>query len=808
MSTKTAKIDIVEQLVKAKLIDLEKLIGTIKSYLPDFNEQKFREVFRFAAEAHHGQMRKQEGVPYIVHPFETAKILASLHADEITLTAALLHDVPEDTQASLDQIEQKFGKKVAYLVQGITKLSKVHYRNDMQKREIESLKNLFIHVGEDPRTMIIKLADRLHNMRTLEYMDVPEKRMRKARETLEIFAPIASLLGIKELQAELEDLCFQNLYPEYYQQLKSTVEEAKKAHTKDLNEILSKVENILSEKQIDAIVYSQQTNLYPIYKDLIQRNLQIKDYQIKFYINILVSEVSECYETMGIIHSLYRPKPNSFEDYISVPKSNGYQSIHTSIFGNSGVISTICIRTHQMHFQNQYGITTSYFQNEGKSAHALLDKDPRATWLEQAINIEDLESNQANYLDDLKKDIFQDRISVFTPKGKVVSLPLNSTCIDFAYSIHTEVGNRALRAQVNNQNVSLSHILKKGDLVNIITTDYPKSPSHEWFSFAKTTFAKKKMREFFKKESRSSKIKTGRQLLQKEYDRAGLGLVADLPKWKIEKIVNFYSQLEIENFDDVFINVAEGSIVPLDLINLISVGIRKSSGRHNKIMSDFLSDKLVQFNLKITCEPYVDLANLLEVINNKKDRVILTGSETKFDFISRKMYISTSMFVRSYNDISQICSEYEQIEGVTEVKRVFWHKTLGIVIGSIFTFLVLAFHPFLVNYLVNDLAVEPSIRPFITNLSLYAGIFVLLGLIFSLKKYTENNFPQIRESNRIWIVTYVISVFVLSTIFLEIYMFNLRFDWILLIGAGAFVLYYLLSQLKLLRATKTKEVGN
>lgn len=805
MSTKTVKTDIVAQLVKAKLIDLEKLISTIKSYLPDFNEQKFREVFRFAAEAHHGQMRKQEGVPYIVHPFETTKILASLHADEVTLTAALLHDVPEDTQASLDQIEQKFGKKVAYLVQGITKLSKVHYRNDMQKREIESLKNLFIHVGEDPRTMIIKLADRLHNMRTLEYMDVPEKRMRKARETLEIFAPIASLLGIKELQAELEDLCFQNLYPEYYQQLKTTVETAKDAHTKDLNEMLSNIENVLSEKQIDAIVYSQQTNLYPIYKDLTQRNLQIKDYQIKFYINILVSEISECYETMGIMHSLYRPKPNSFEDYISVPKSNGYQSIHTGVFGYAGVISTICIRTHQMHFQNQYGITTSYFQNEGKNAATLLDKDPRATWLEQAINIEDLESSQGSYLDDLKKDVFQDRISVFTPKGKVVSLPLNSTCIDFAYSIHTEVGNRALRAQVNNENVSLSHILKKGDLVNIITTDYPKSPSHEWFSFAKTTFAKKKMREYFKKESRSSKIKTGRLLLQKEYDRAGLGLVTDLSKWKIEKIVNFYSQLEIQNFDDVFINIAEGAIVPLDLINLISTGIRKTVGRHNKIMSDFLSDKLVQFNLKITCEPYVDLANLLEVINHKKDRVILIGSETKFDFISRKMHISTSMFVRSYNDISQICSEYEQIEGVSEVKRVFWHKTLSIVMGSIFTFLVWAFHPLLVNYLVNDLAVEPSMRPFITNIALYAGIFILLGLIFNLKKYTENNFPEIRQSNRIWIITYVISVFVLSTIFLEIYMFNLRFDWIMLIGAGAFVLYYLLSQLKLMRATKLKK---
>lgn len=806
MSTKVVqKNDIVAQLVKAKLIDLEKLITNIKSYLPDFNEQKFREVFRFAAEAHHGQMRKQEGVPYIVHPFETAKILASLHADETTLIAALLHDVPEDTQASLEQIEEKFGKKIAYLVQGITKLSKVHYRNDMQKREIESLKNLFIHVGEDPRTMIIKLADRLHNMRTLEYMDVPEKRMRKARETLEIFAPIASLLGIKELQAELEDLCFQNLYPEYYKQLKKTVEGAKKAHAAHLNEMLSKIEAILTEKQIDAIVYSQQTNLYPIYKDLTQRNLQIKDYQIKFYINILVSEVSECYETMGIMHSLYRPKPNSFEDYISVPKSNGYQSIHTGIFGTSGISTTICIRTHQMHFQNQYGITTSYFEAAAdKTQRNLLGKDPRATWLEEVINIEDLESSQSSYLEDLKKDIFQDRISAFTPKGKVVSLPLNSTCIDFAYSIHTEVGNRAIRAQVNNQNVSLSHILKKGDLVNIITTDYPKSPSHEWLSFAKTTFAKKKMKEFFKKESRSSKIKTGRQVLQKEYDRAGLGLVNEFSKWKIEKIDNFYNKLEIQTFDDVFVHIAEGSIAPLDLINLISAGVTKNSSHHNKIMSDFLSDKLVQFNLKITCEPYTDPASLLEVTNTKKDRVILIHSETKFNFITRKMHISSSMFVRSYNDISQICSEFEQIEGVTDVKRIFWQKTLGIIIGSILTFVIWAIHPFIVHYLVNDLPVEPSVRPFIANLSLYAGLFILFGLIFYLKKYSENNFPEIRESNRIWIITYILSVFALSTIFMEIYIFNLQFDWIMLIGAGAFTLYYLLSQLKLMRATAKK----
>jgi GTP diphosphokinase / guanosine-3',5'-bis(diphosphate) 3'-diphosphatase len=286
----TAKAEkLLDTLQKQYKLDLEGLISSIHSYNTDFNENKFREAFAFAAIAHDGQTRKQEGLPYIIHPFETAKILTQIHADEPTLIAALLHDVPEDTPYTLEQIESRFGKQVAYMVEGITKLSKVHYRHDMQQREIESMKKLFIHVAEDPRTMLIKLADRLHNMRTLEYMDVPEKRLRKARETLEIFTPIAKLLGIKELQAELEDLCFLNLYPEDYAKLKAKVQESRKENSKYLDRMIEDTEKALKEQKIDAIVYSFQENLYHTFKRLRLENTPIEELDVTFSINIIAS---------------------------------------------------------------------------------------------------------------------------------------------------------------------------------------------------------------------------------------------------------------------------------------------------------------------------------------------------------------------------------------------------------------------------------------------------------------------------------------------------------------------------------------
>ncbi|MCC7432107.1 bifunctional (p)ppGpp synthetase/guanosine-3',5'-bis(diphosphate) 3'-pyrophosphohydrolase, partial [Candidatus Peregrinibacteria bacterium] len=386
MSTRATQI--VSVLEKKYHLDIEGLIECVLSYNPKFNAEKFREAFKFAALAHDGQLRKQESLPYILHPFETAKILTQIHADETTLIASLLHDVPEDTNFTLEHIEHKFGKQVAYMVEGITKLSKVHYRNNMETREIESMKKLFIHVAEDPRTMLIKLADRLHNMRTLEYMDKPEKRLRKARETLEIFTPIASLLGIKEIQSELEDLCFVNLFPEDFGKLKKLVLKEQQEKSKELTHMIHEVEKSLKSRHIDAIVYAYQENLYQIYKRLKQENKTIAEHEITLHINIIVPELSECYETLGVVHSLYRPIPGRFKDYISIPKASGYQSLHSTVFGKNGVSVKFRIRTNQMHFEAQYGIAASYFSEDPTKRKTFTTKDPRSQWVEEVIAIQ------------------------------------------------------------------------------------------------------------------------------------------------------------------------------------------------------------------------------------------------------------------------------------------------------------------------------------------------------------------------------------------------------------------------------------
>lgn len=787
---------LLQRLERKFQLNLDALITTIKSYNKNFNEQKFRQAFLFAAIAHDGQLRKQEGIPYIVHPFETAKILTQIHADETTLIAALLHDVPEDTPYTLEQIDAKFGKQVAYMVEGITKLSKVHYRHDMQQREIESMKKLFIHVAEDPRTMLIKLADRLHNMRTLEYMDIPEKRFRKARETLEIFTPIAKLLGIKEIQTELEDLCFQNLHPEDFAKLKEKVYLERDVHAKDLEKTIQDVEESLKSRHIDAIVYSYQENFFHTYTRLKTENKPIDDLEITFLVNVIVHDIPTCYEALGMIHGLFKPKPGKFKDYISLPKANGYQSIHTSVFGFHGTNTKFTIRTNQMHFEALYGIAASYFSPDSKHKKLFGTEDPHSHWVEEVIAIQKEENAESHYFDDLKNYVFQNRINVLTPEGETKDLPMNATCIDFAYSIHTQVGNRAIRAVVNGQNVPLDYQLKKGDVVKIITTDYAKSPSYEWLSFAKTPLALKKMKEFFKKESQASKVQAGRKILQKEYDRAGLGLVANLSKWKINKVAQSFPALNIRSTEDVFVHIAEGSISSPQLINLISPetninieNIAQGSQKSHSIIS-----KLTRVQLRIVCEPSANMVKFAEITQKRKDSSILVASETKYDFFTKKIIIKTTFYVRSFSDISNICRELEQIDGVKEVRRVFLNKKIVFFLSSVFTFSFWAVHPLLLYYVTNDWNAGDEQVRIATNTILYAGLFVLFGLIFLLKQYTEKSFPELRETNRLWQVAYVLCFFALVTIFLEIYLYKLNLDWALVLGSVILIFAYLTGQ--------------
>lgn len=791
MSTRATQI--VTVLEKKYHLDIEGLIECVLNYNPKFNAEKFREAFRFAALAHDGQLRKQESLPYILHPFETAKILTQIHADETTLIASLLHDVPEDTNFTLEHIEHKFGKQVAYMVEGITKLSKVHYRNNMETREIESMKKLFIHVAEDPRTMLIKLADRLHNMRTLEYMDKPEKRLRKARETLEIFTPIASLLGIKEIQSELEDLCFVNLYPEDFGKLKKLVLKEQQEKSKELSHMIHEVEKSLKSRHIDAIVYAYQENLYQIYKRLKQENKTIAEHEITLHINIIVPELSECYETLGVVHSLYRPIPGRFKDYISIPKASGYQSLHSTVFGKNGVSVKFRIRTNQMHFEAQYGIAASYFSEDPTKRKTFTTKDPRSQWVEEVIAIQKDEKEQSRYFDDLKTYVFQDRINVLTPKGATIDLPSNATCIDFAYFIHTEVGNRAVRAIVNGNNVSLDYRLHTGDVVKIVTTDYTKSPSYEWLNIAKTTLARKKMREFFKRESHSSKITVGRKMLQKEYDRAGLGIVSNFAKWRIAKLAEHFPDLEIKSTEDIWVHLAEGSISPLELINLINPSLNYADLKNYPTASDILTNKSKRFHLSIVCRPDTDLTKLADVAQKRRDRLFIISNKTKYSFLAKKITVETTMYTNSYTEISQVCRELESIEGVEQVHRLFWSKKFVFILGSLFTFGVWAIHPFLLYSIANEWQGSVSEIRLSANIALYAGLFLLCAMIYLLKQYTEKSFPEYREQSKLWTVTYLLNFFALITIFLEVYIYQLTVDWGFGLVAMGLILGYLIS---------------
>lgn len=786
-----------EQLVKnlqsRYQIDLEGLIKNILKYNPDFNQERFRDAFAFAAQAHDGQTRKQASLPYIIHPFETVKILSQIHADEPTLIAALLHDVPEDTGLSMEQIQHRYGKEVAYMVEGITKLSKVHYHHDMQQREIESMKKLFIHVAEDPRTMLIKLADRLHNMRTLEYMDVPEKRLRKARETLEIFTPIAKLLGIKEIQRELEDLCFKNLYPEEYESLKKKVQESAQAHAQDLQDTLSDTEKALKKQGLDAIVYSYQENLYHIFQRLQRENDSIDDLDFCFSLTVLLPDINSCYEALGVVHGLFKLQPGRFKDYISLPKANGYQSIHTTVFGHNGIPTKFCIRTNQMHFDAQYGIAASYFDSQQKAGRRVFTPtDPRSRWVEEVMEIQQDTNRQTHYLDELKSYLVQDRVNVFTPRGDAIVLPLHATCIDFAYAIHTQVGNRAISALVNGNSVGLDYQLNKGDVVKIITTEYAKNPSYEWLAFSKTALARKKMQEYFKKESHASKVQAGRQMMQKEYDRAGLGLVGNLSRWKLQQLSKNYPSLHITSTEAMLVHLAEGNLSTLEVVNILYPAKSNTSDQLGPLATSrrLAKQKLTKLRLKVVCSASINFADLVNVIQKRNNQVILLSGDTKYNFFQNKIIYRAVMLVGSYRDISNICRDLERLPGVEKVERLFWYRKFFFFLGSIFTFMVWAIHPLLLYYITHQFSGSSSEIRLYSNIVLFAGLLLLVYLIFSLKQYTEKSFPELRETNRLWRVTYMLGFFALITVLLEVYLYKLAFDWgLVLLGLGIVFAY-------------------
>lgn len=473
---------------------IEQIIKKFKESHPDEDFSILEKAYKFAEMAHEGQTRKS-GEPYIQHPLHTAFLLAEIKADLSTVTAGILHDVPEDANHSLEEIKEIFGTDVYNLVKGVTKLGKIKYRGIERYRE--NLKKMFLAMTNDLRVIFIKFCDRLHNLRTLENLP-PEKQKRIAQETLEIYAPIAGLLGIGRLKWQMEDLCFKYLYPDQYHELEYKYEVEKRV---ERNRFFQKIKNILIPKLEEAgikfEIEARFKHLYSIYNKMQEKDKQFDEIYDIFGLRLIVETVNDCYKTLGIIHALWRPKPNRFKDYIAVPKPNGYRSLHTTVFGPEGTLAEFQIRTKEMHEESIYGLAAHWYYKSKKEA----GNYQSPAWVKEIVEIQKEITNTTELVTNIKMDVFRDRIFIFSPKGDVFELPEGATPIDFAYAVHSNIGNKAARVIINDKLGRLDQELKNGDLVEIIIEKNREYPNRDWLKFVKTKRARDRIKQFAKKST-------------------------------------------------------------------------------------------------------------------------------------------------------------------------------------------------------------------------------------------------------------------------------------------------------------------
>lgn len=469
---------------------IDQIISKVKDNNPKVDLDMLRLAYEFALKAH-GDQKRKSGEPYIQHSLHTAFLLAQMKADLNTIIAGLLHDVPEDTTTTLKDIETNFGSDVATLVEGITKLSKIKYRGIERYRE--SLRKMFLAMAKDLRVILIKFCDRLHNLRTLDALP-PEKRLRIAKETMEIYAPIAGLLGIWRLKWQMEDICFKYIYPEDFKALEYKYEIEKKL---ERNQYFQKIKNTLGprlkEEKIEFRIENRFKHLYSIFKKMQNKDYKFDEIYDVFALRVIVPSVADCYKTMGIIHSLWRPQSDRIKDYIAVPKPNGYRSLHTTVFGLDNNATEFQIRTEEMNEESLYGIAAHWHYKQLQSADVKNMKPP--AWVKDILEIQKKIKNTDDFISQLKVDVFQKRIFVFSPKGDVFDLPEKSTPVDFAFAVHSEIGNKATGALINNKMAALDAELTNGDMVEIITEKSRKKPNTDWLKFVKTARAREKIKQ-------------------------------------------------------------------------------------------------------------------------------------------------------------------------------------------------------------------------------------------------------------------------------------------------------------------------
>lgn len=541
-----------------------RLIEMIKSYQPDETCENIRKAYELADEAHKEQKRVN-GDPYILHPLAVTEILADMEIDTTTITASLLHDVVEDTEYTLEDIERIFGKEVAFLVDGVTKLNRLDYRTK-EDQQVNSMRKMFLAMAKDIRVVVIKLADRLHNMRTLKYMR-SEKQKRIAQETLEIYAPLAHRLGIFNIKWELEDLSFRYMEPDKYYDLVDQMKEKRKVREEIVNEAIDVLKKTLTESSISFEINGRPKHFYSIYKKMKKDNRDLSQIYDLYAIRVIVDTVQDCYGVLGIVHSLWKPLPYRFKDYIAMPKPNNYQSLHTTVIGTRGQPVEIQIRTWDMHHIAEYGVAAHWRYKEGRASQKATGFDEKMGWLRNLLEWQDT-SNPQEFVNALKLDAFSDEVFVFTPRGDVIDLPQGAIPIDFAYRIHTDVGHRCVGAKVNGKIVPLDYALKNGDIVEVITSKTGK-PSLDWLKIVGSSESRSKIRNWFKKENREENIEKGSAALEKECKRLG-------HDWKLVshsgRIAKVAKQMNAGTEDDLLAAVGYGGFaVNTVLIKLLEL---------------------------------------------------------------------------------------------------------------------------------------------------------------------------------------------------------------------------------------------
>lgn len=533
-----------------------------------------QKAYNYALEKH-GDQKRKSGEPYIIHPTNVAYTIAEIGLDEQTICAALLHDVVEDTEVTYEDIEKEFGQEIAEMVDGVTKLKQIEHAS-IEENQVENYRKMFLAMGKDIRVIIIKLADRLHNMRTLQFLR-RERQIAISQETMQLYAPLANRLGLYTLKWELEDLGFKFLYPEEHDELVKGIEQKREQRLKFIEKIMDDIRIELKKQHIDAEVTGRAKHLYSIYRKMIRDNKTLDQIYDLFALRIIVNSVKDCYSVLGVVHELYNPMPGRFKDYIAVPKPNMYQSIHTTLVGEKGTPFEVQVRTWDMHRIAEYGIAAHWAYKEAnygskKGQRVVQVQEDKLAWLRETLEWQQEMQDPQQFLETLKTELFEDEVYVFTPKGAIKVLPRGATPIDFAYSIHAEIGNHMTGAKINSKMVPIITPIKNGDIIEIITSENSKGPSLDWLKFVKSSSAKNRIQQWFKKEKKIENIEKGKESIEKELKRIGIPY-AEL--FKLEYINPMLDRYKYKNLDEMYAAVGFGAMTATKVIARMLIEYRK-----------------------------------------------------------------------------------------------------------------------------------------------------------------------------------------------------------------------------------------